>query len=269
MRPRLGIMVAMCAGFLFLGACGGSVEERSVDKSGTFFGAPQNMGNGSVKTYVTLNSAGNPADIGIRMSGASLDGLPDKDAVPPKMAMLNLPEQAASTVFDHVMLNWNSHGHEPVGLFDKPHFDFHFYMTDMASVMAIDPTSKDFATRAAHFPEAKYVPRDYVPQPGPPAHTAVPAMGLHWIDTPQSLVPHKYNFQHVLLNGSWDGRYTFIEPMITKAWLLTKSSVQEKIKQPQAYQRSGYFPTTYNVHYDATSDEYVISLGGMIMHQAS
>lgn len=203
------------------------------------------------------------------MSAASLDGLPDKDAVPPEMTILDFPEQASSTVFDHVMLNWNSHGHEPVGVFDQPHFDFHFYMTGMASVMAIDPKSQDFAVRAAHLPDQKYVTQDYAPQPGPPVYTTVPGMGLHWMDTPKDFVPHRYDFEQVLLNGSWDGKYTFIEPMITKAWLLTKSSVHEKVKQPHAYQRTGYFPTTYSVHYDDTLDEYVISLGGMVMHQAS
>jgi hypothetical protein len=94
-------------------------------------------------------------------------------------------------------------------------------------------------------------------------------MGLHWIDSTAGIVPGKYDFTQTLINGSWDGRYTFIEPMITRAWMLQKQAVQENIKQPQAYQRSGYFPTTYNVRYDDQAKEYWISLGGMVMRQAS
>ncbi|MBO0873303.1 MAG: DUF5602 domain-containing protein [Pseudonocardia sp.] len=203
------------------------------------------------------------------MTAAALDGLPQEVTVPPTMSMLEFPEQARGTVFNHVMLNWNPHGHEPPGVFDQPHFDFHFYMTDMASVMAIDPRRPDFATKAAHLPDPKYVPVDYRPLPGPLTLTTVPAMGLHWVNNSEKIVPHKYHFTQVLINGSWDGQYTFVEPMITRDWLLTKSSVQEPLKQPIAYQHNGYFPNTYGVHYDNATNEYVISLGGMAMHQAT
>ena len=185
------------------------------------------------------------------------------------MRMPDLPEQAYSTVFDHLMLNGNSHGHEPAVLFGKPHFDMHFYMVDSAAVAKIDPSSPDFATRAAHLPDAKYVPAGYVTPPGPAAENTVPAMGLHWVDTADGLVPGKYDFKQILINGSRDGTYTFIEPMMTREWMLTKQAIQENIKQPQAYQRSGYFPTTYSVRYDDQAKEYSISLGGMMMRQAS
>lgn len=57
--------------------------------------------------------------------------------------------------------------------------------------------------------------------------------------------------------------------MMTREWMMTKQAIQEGIKQPQAYQRSGYFPTTYSVRYDDEAKEYSISLGGMVMRQAS
>jgi hypothetical protein len=94
-------------------------------------------------------------------------------------------------------------------------------------------------------------------------------MGLHWVDTTDGLVPGKYDFTQILINGSWDGTYTFIEPMMKREWMLTKQTVQKNIKQPQAYQRSGCFPTTYSVRYDDQAKEYSISLGGMTMRHAS
>lgn len=265
-RLRLaGAILAGCMSVLLLTAC----SHSEPDLSGTFFGPSQSVGQGTVKTYTTLDRAGNPTEVGIRISATSLAGLPTEDSVPPRMLMLDFPDQAHATVFDHVMFNWNSHGHEPAILFGKPHFDIHFYMTDMASVAGIDPGSPDFATRAAHLPDPKYVPLDYVPVPGPPAQNAVPGMGLHWIDTTDGVEPGKYDFTQILINGSWDGRYTFIEPMMTREWMLTKPSIQKDIKQPHTYQESGYFPTIYSVRYDDQAQEYAISLSGMTMRHAS
>ncbi|MGB9278517.1 MAG: DUF5602 domain-containing protein [Pseudonocardiaceae bacterium] len=265
MRRYVGPILAIGVTLTLLAGCGSG----QTNKSGTFFGPPQNIGNGTAKTYVTLDNAGKPNEIGIRMSAASLDGLPAEDAVPPRMLILALPAQASATDFDHVMLNWNSHGHAPAELFGKPHFDMHFYMVDPAAVEEINPSNPNFAAQAADLPAPKYIPRDYVVPPGPPAENTVPAMGLHWVDKTDGLEPGKYDFKQILINGSWDGTYTFIEPMMTREWMLTKQTVHEDIKQPQAYQRSGYFPTTYNVRYDDQAKEYSISLGGMMMRQAS
>lgn len=260
-----GPTLAACVTLTLLAGCANGQS----DKSGTFFGPSQSIGNGTAKTYATLDNAGNPIEVGVRMSAASLDGLPKEDSVPPQMLMLDLPDQASATAFDHVMFNWNSQGHEPVALFGKPHFDIHFYMVDKAAVEKINPSNPDFATQAANLPDPKYVPRDYVTPPGPPTENTVPAMGLHWVDTADGLEPGKYDFTQIVINGSWDGQYTFIEPMMTREWMLTKQAIQEEIKQPQAYQRSGYFPTTYSVRYDDEAKEYSISLGGMIMRHES
>ena len=265
MRRCLGTALVACASLTFFTAC----SNDQSDKSGTFFGPAQSIGNGRVKAYATLNKFGNPTEVGVRMSAAALDGLPAEDAVPPRMLVLPLPHQASATAFDHVMLNWNSHGHQPVELFGKPHFDIHFYMVNPAAVAEIDPRKPDFATRAAHLPDQKYVPRDYVLPPGSPAENAVPAMGLHWVDATDGLEPRNYDFKQILINGSWDGAYTFVEPMMTREWMLTKQAVQEKVKQPQAYQKNGYYPTTYSVHYDDQAKEYSVALGGMTMRHAS
>ncbi|HTF47554.1 MAG TPA: hypothetical protein VK735_08920, partial [Pseudonocardia sp.] len=91
----------------------------------------------------------------------------------------------------------------------------------------------------------------------------------HWLDSSEGLVPGKYDFKSTFINGSWDGQYTFMEPMLTREWLLTKAPLRQDIKQPAAYQRSGYFPTVYSVNFDDSSKEYVISLGGLTKRDAS
>ena len=241
----------------------------SAGKAGTFFGPSEKLGAGTVKSYVTLDEAGKPTEFGVRMSATALDGLPPAGA--PLTVMLAVPDQAKETAFDNVMLNWNPTGHDPAPLFGKPHFDMHFDMIDMASLHAIDPADKDFATKAAHVPDPKYVPAGYVTPPGAPLTAlAVPGMGVHLVDgSDTSLVPGKYDFTRIIINGIWDGRYTFVEPMITRDWLLTKPTFEQPLKLPQAYQKNGYYPTKYAVSFDEQAKEYVVSVGGMSMRTAS
>lgn len=206
----------------------------------------------------------------MRLSAAALDGLPT-DANTPLPLMLAFPGQARATVFDEVMLNWNPHGHDPLPLFGRPHFDPHFAMVDGAALQAVDPADPAFAAKALHAPESRYVPADYVLPPGPPAPAqAVPGMGVHLVDsTDPILVPGAYDFRQIFINGVWDGRYTFMEPMVTRDWLRSRPSIQEPIKQPQAYQETGYYPTTYAVHVDAATGDYLVALGGLTMRTAS
>jgi hypothetical protein len=269
-RPSRGIASAIaCATLALLPGCGGA--DAASGTSDTFFGPSQQLGNGTIKTYVVVDDGGTPTEVGLRLTAGALEGLPETTTGPPEMVMLDVPDQASGTAIDHVMLNWNPLGHEPPELFGEPHFDFHFDMVDMATMNSIDPADPAYAEKAARAPEAKYVPQDYVVPPGPPAAAqAVPGMGVHLIDgSDTTLVPGSYDFQHIIINGTWDGRYTFIEPMITREWLLTRPTTEQPLKLPQAYQKSAYYPTTYRVSFDGQADEYVIALTGMTMREAT
>jgi hypothetical protein len=254
-----------------LAGCGGASSSAPPDRSGVFFGPSQNLGNGTVKTYTVLDTEGQPTEVGLRLTASALDGLPPADGGPPQTLMLDFPDEATATAFDHVMINWNAEGHDPTPLFGKPHFDFHFDMVEMAAIQSIDPADPNYSAQAERAPEAKYVPQDYVLPPGPPvAEQAVPGMGVHLVDSSDtSLVPGTYDFEQIIINGVWDGRYTFIEPMITRDWLLTNPTSEQQLKQPQAYQKNGYYPTTYVVRVDEQSKDYLISLAGMSMRQAT
>jgi uncharacterized protein len=274
-RPGRGVRLAVAVGTALAFACSCSSGSTPTAGSGTpssdtVFGPSQPLGNGTVKTYVTLDGAGQPTQVGLRLSATAMDGLP-QDTGPAQMVMLAFPDQAARTAFNHVMLNWNPQGHEPPELFGKPHFDFHFDMVDMATMQAINPDDPKYAAEAEHLPEAKYVPQGYVVPPGPPpAAQAVPGMGVHMVDSSDStLVPGKYDFQKIVISGAWDGRYTFVEPMITREWLLTQPDFHESLKQPQAYQKTAYYPTTYDVHVDQQTKDYVIALTGLTMREAA
>jgi Domain of unknown function (DUF5602) len=267
------LAVAVGAALAFSCSCAGGTTPAASTvpaASATVFGPSQPLGNGTVKTYVTLDGAGQPTEVGLRLSATAMDGLP-QDTGPGQMVMLAFPDEAARTAFNHVMLNWNPQGHDPAPLFGKPHFDFHFDMVDMATMQAIDPDEPNFATRARNLPEPKYLPAGYVVPPDPPVVAqVVPGMGVHLVDSGDTtLVPGTYDFRQIIINGAWDGRYTFIEPMVTREFLLTQPTVHESLKQPQAYQKSAYYPTTYDIYVDQQTKDYVIALTGLTMRQAS
>ena len=83
------------------------------------------------------------------------------------------------------------------------------------------------------------------------------------------LVPGKYKFTEVLINGSWDGKYAFAEPMVARNYLLSKPNVTNDLKLPQEYQKTGLYPTKYSITSDAASDTYMISLSGLVERTAS
>lgn len=44
--------------------------------------------------------------------------------------LLDLPTLAQHTPFEQVVVNNNPYGHIPPGVYDSPHFNFHFYLID-------------------------------------------------------------------------------------------------------------------------------------------
>jgi hypothetical protein len=58
----------------------------------------------------------------------------------------------------------------------------------------------------------------------------------------------------------------FVEPMITRAMLFSQPNVTAKVKQPQAFQRSGFYPTEYSVQYDPAAKNVRITLESLNQH---
>lgn len=93
-------------------------------------------------------------------------------------------------------------------------------------------------------------------------------MGSHYADsTSPQLKPG--NFSNIFLIGAHGGSILFWEPMITRDYLLTKPKFTGKLKLPESYPVSGYYPTAYSVIYDASRKEYDISLDGLTFRLSS
>lgn len=255
-HPFLAITaaIAVAAGHATLGGSLDSVAEPS-------FGPPAPIGNGTARAFVEVNDTGEPTAIGVAISESALEGLPSGHGH--HETVLELPA-TAGLPFRHVTIDWNPAGHEPPGIYDRPHFDIHFYTIPDQQRRSIVPELPDYADRGARLPDAPYRPDGYVPAPD----GAVPMMGLHWVD-PTSRELNGQTFTETLIYGSWDGRMIFIEPMLTRDWLLTRPQLRKPLPETDRVDTEGYWPTHWAVRYDVERGEYRIALDGMVRREAS
>lgn len=228
--------------------------------AGTYDGPVRDVGVGRAYAFVTLDAGGKAAAVGIRMSEAALTGLP---AEPPQGGdrweyVLSLPKEAAGSGYDHIVVDWNPKGHIPPGVYDRPHFDFHFYLISPAQRDKITAKGEDLA-RAHKAPAPAFMPEGYVLPEG----TEVPRMGAHAID-PAGPEFNRQPFTKTFIYGFYDGSMVFLEPMVTQAFLESKPDVTEAIRLPKAYSLRAYYPTQYSVKYDEAKREYVISLENLV-----
>jgi len=255
-RQKHWILPLAAVVLIGLAGCGDDEKPSTAPTGGTAYGSAQAVGNGTARTFVTWGSDGNPTSVGVRLTAAALTGLPT-DPSGMFERDLEFPPEAAKTPYDHLGLDWNPVGHEPPGIYNLPHFDVHFYMIDQASQDAITGIGADSSV-AVRSPAPEEIPAGYIQGPG-----VVPRMGVHWID-PTSPEFNGATFTTTFIYGFYDGHMIFEEPMVTAAFLTSKQNFNQALKLPQVYPRANrYYPTSYSVHWDAQTSEYVISLDGL------
>jgi hypothetical protein len=236
------------------------------------------LGNGRARTYVVVDgTTGNPTEVGVALSEAALEGLPETSPDhgpgthgPYSEYLLELPARNP-TPYRFVELDWNPQGHG--GPYTAPHFDFHFYRVPLATRNEIDLGAADFAGRAARLPAPEEIPAGYVSTHvllnTTPAGMTVPRMGLHWVDLASpELPPQSKPFTSTFIVGSWDGQVIFDEPMITRDFILAHKADTSTVRsvpvpQAQRYLPAGYYPASYEIAWDARAREYRIALTGL------
>jgi hypothetical protein len=226
-------------------------------KINTFKGPEVQIGNGMMRSFITITHSGVPQEIGLEMTAGALEGLPTEGE---NSYIVPLhPKAQEVTPFDHLGIGWNPFGHPPPGIYSVPHFDFHFYEISVAEQMAIPEYTTETAPLFNNYPPAGYIPAGYVHAPD-----GVAKMGMHWLDV---LSPefHGQTFTKTFVYGSYDGAVTFYEPMITKAYIEATASSTTPIRQPQYFSPTGtYYPTQYNVYTDAATGKHYVSLSGFV-----
>ena len=219
-----------------------------------FYSPTLKIGAGVARAWVSENKNGDPVAVGVNFSEKSLQNLPSE----PTEYVLELPKNKGKNFYTHVLIDWNPNGHEPEHVYDLPHFDFHFYIIPNEERLAIGPN--DFE-QFANAPASQYVPPLYLQIPG-----GVPQMGAHWADL---LSPefHDVAFTKTYIWGSYDGEFIFWEPMVTRDYLLTHPDDLVEVRQPQAYQQSGYYATKYKVSFSNSPNEYTVALMDLVYHE--
>ena len=206
--------------------------------------------------------------IGITFSESMLSHLPTPKEIKSEMPMegwvLAVPKAIKGMPYDHIEIDWNPLGHPPAGIYDKPHFDFHFYTIPPKLQDSITVTGNGLK-RCMKKPPARFVPPGYILPPG----TAFPNMGVHWVNPATAPEVRGGTFMSTLIFGSYDGRMAFWEPMVTLKYLLSKQNHTQKLAEAKSFAQSGYYPTSYSVSYDAKAHSYTVALEGLEYHRAS
>jgi hypothetical protein len=68
--------------------------------------------------------------------------------------------------------------------------------------------------------------------------------------------------------GTYQHKVIFYEPMMTRAYILSRPQTTIPIKQPQAFAQKGYYPTSYRIEYDDKAKEYRVALTDFILREA-
>jgi hypothetical protein len=267
LRPQLALVagalltVAACTQKDLVAPTPGSLATADAtanpDKTKTFYGPATPLGQGVGRAWITVNAAGTPIATGVDVSAKSVANQGEEEA----NYTFQLPKNVAVPPYDHIELGWNPHGHEPDHIYTLPHFDLHFYLVspaEQASVPFLAPPAFDLA------PAPQYLAPAYVQGPG-----LVPNMGAHWVDVLSAEFQPGSVFTRTFIYGSYHGHVTFLEPMFTLTYLGTLGSETIPIRQPQAFERAGYYPTSYTFSYDSTPGQYHISLNNLQYHKAS
>jgi hypothetical protein len=237
----------------------------------TYYGTTVPLGPGIARTYVKVEN-GAPVELGIEMNKGALAGLPtdgDHDGhnnVQHRMEdmfELPLPREAGTTAYKSVNLGWMPFGH-PGGPYARPHFDFHFYVIPTAERLTIDPADPQWAQKAASLPAPEFWPARYYPLhllvPGKTAaEVTVPQMGLHWLDVASPEL-NGAEFTHTFFYGSWNGAIIFDEPMITKALLESKATVDVELPPAAKYSTTGLRAHGYRVYFDEATQRHRVAL---------
>ena len=243
-----------------------------------FYGDPEPLGKGSVRSFVALDDNGNPSDIGATFSKETLS-LPTGDTEPDIVTELSLPPEASSTAFNHMELLYRPNNYS--GLVPKaigvPRFSLNFFLISPSERALICPHPDKIGTLpvcntseeapALKTPKPGTVPLGLVQTPG----GAEPGYGSRYRDADSStpVVSGQQTFTSTYYYAFFDGKLTDIDFTGTIAFLSTQPNITVPIKVPTLYSKSGYYPTEYSISYDAASQEYSMAFGGLTYRDAA
>lgn len=239
-------------------------KKNDHSNAGVFKGPDVKVHEGKSWTWVELNDKGDITKLGISLSNAAMNSVPvggdgheghDHGDMDNNFVLKFHPFVSKLTAFNHVGMGWNPNGHEPEVIYGIPHFDFHFYMMTPEEVAAIPPFEVD-SSKFKIVPGPEYFPATYFNPGG-----GVPQMGVHWLDFTSPELGGA-TFTQTFIYGSYNGRVTFYEPMITLDFMKANASYERPIPQPAKVQQTGWYPTKLKLKQN--TDTYDVILDGFV-----
>jgi hypothetical protein len=246
----------------FLSSCKQSDSPvTTASKAATYFGQSLPFSGDSIRSWIKTDVNGNPSSIGVTFKQSAFVSLESQSDT---MFVMSLPFLALgpdafgilAPPFDHIEVDWSKNGDPKPSVYDVAHFDVHFFVVSEGAQNAVMAGSDSLTTGM----DTKYLPSGYMLD-----MNAEAMMGVHAMDTTGKEF-HNQPFDHTLMYGFYQGNLYFMEPMVAKTYLDSKTNFSADIRQPQAFKKSGWYPTKYNIGFDGTSNTYTISIDNFVQH---
>jgi hypothetical protein len=281
------------------------VGTRFPPVEGTQWSEPQALGDGELRAFVTLTDSGDLDLVGVYFDESALTNLPKEvgdgrwDIVDEDGEVLwhccghefilDFADVEAAAPFKHVVVNWNPIGHQPPGVYDISHFDLHFYTITNEDRTAIEAATADTMCSVPNPPDVggeapgpvtcETFAAAMMPLPEeqmPPGYISVgavePGMGNHLLNAAAPEMTGEAPFTQTWIYGTYAGKITFFEPMITLAFLEEQpEEVCAEIAMPEAMPESGFYPSQYCIRYMAGEDDsdgaYAVTLEDFVEYE--
>lgn len=255
-------------------------------------GAVVEIGEGQVETFADITSENNLIKLGVRFSEEAVNSPPEaltdgnrcydhngngkiekeKECSHWHEKVIPLPPEVSrneDVPFKWALVNWNPQGHIPPGVWNKPHFDVHFYIEPIENIFALErgECGPEFM-RCDQFEIAtKPVPEQYMHSDYVNVQAAAPAMGNHLVDTTAAEF-HGEPFTRSWIYGSYDGRVIFYEEMLAQEYLQTQPNDCYPIKTTPEVALSGYYPETVCARNDEETRTVSVTLEDFVYREA-
>ncbi|MSP04689.1 MAG: hypothetical protein EXR05_05495 [Acetobacteraceae bacterium] len=169
-----------------------------------------------------------------------------------------------------VPLNWNPKGHILPGIYDTSHFEVHFMIDPIESILSIHPGGcGPEHLRCDQFAAArKPTPGNYTLASYIDVGAVVPGMGNHLVNVTGPEFKGK-KFKCRWIYGVYGGRVTFYEDMVDLAYLKSKPSEYFPIPELEAVAASGYYQTQSCICYVEGNNNYMVFPEGFAMRTAA
>lgn len=248
------------------------------------------LGNGYVQSVYSRDADGAPKMIGITVDEAAAQSLPTKPvsdgntcydvdgngSVDPATECKSGHERVLwfpklkGLPFQWMMFNWQPSGHGPAHVFDKPHFDLHFFIQDYYARNAIrtGPCGAVLVNCDDHKKAMLPVPEPFYPQGfGMPGDAG--RMGNHIADLNAPPV-NGGPFTQAFVYGTYNAHISFWETVFNTEWLTPTKPNRDCIalKQAPEVELSGYYPRKSCVSYRPGQHDYLMTLEDFVHRSA-